>query len=161
MKTNLVDTNVILRYLVENPDSVQRKFKGVFTFFPRVERGEIKIELCELVLFEAFFVLPAHLSSKHVLRRKDEKSSGKLRKQMGEIKIEWCEFVLFEAFFVLTKLYEVPQKKAADKLSGIVAYKGVVMPDKPLILSCLKILQTESIDLVDAYLLAVSKKKNI
>ena len=62
---------------------------------------------------------------------------------------------------MLTKLYEVPQKKAADKLSGIVAYKGVVMPDKPLILSCLKILQTESIDLVDAYLLAVSKKKNI
>jgi predicted nucleic acid-binding protein len=35
------------------------------------------------------------------------------------------------------------------------------MPDKPLILSCLKILQTESIDLVDAYLLAISKKKKI
>jgi hypothetical protein len=28
--------------------------------------------------------------------------------------------------------------------------KGIIMPDKPLILSCLKILQTESIDLVDA-----------
>ena len=117
MKTNLVDTNVIIRYLVENPDRVQHKFKGVFTFFPRVERGEIKIELCELVLFEAFFVL--------------------------------------------TKLYGVPQKETADKLSGIVTYKGINMPDKPLILSCLKILQTESIDLVDAYLLAVSKKKNI
>ena len=117
MRTNLVDTNVIIRYLVENPDSVQPKFKGVFTFFPKVERGEIKIELCELVLFEAFFVL--------------------------------------------TKLYEVPQKEAADKLSGIVSYKGIIMPDKPLILSCLKILQTESIDLVDAYLLAFSKKKKI
>ena len=117
MKTNLVDTNVIIRYLVENPDGVQHKFKGVFTFFPRVEKGEIKIEFCELVLFEAFFVL--------------------------------------------TRLYEVPQKEAADKLSGIVSYKGVNMPDKPLILSCLKILQTESIDLVDAYLLAISKKKNI
>ena len=117
MKTRLVDTNVIIRYLVENPDSVQSKFKGVFSFFPRIEKGEIKIELCELVLFEAFFVL--------------------------------------------TKLYEVPQKEAADKLSGIVSYKGVMMPDKALILSCLKILQTESIGLVDAYLLAVSKKKNI
>ena len=102
MKTNLVDTNVIIRYLVENPDRIQSKFKGVFTFFPKVERGEIKIELCELVLFEAFFVL--------------------------------------------TNLYEVPQKEAADK---------------QLILSCLKILKTEKIDLVDAYLLAVSKKKNI
>jgi len=117
VKTNLVDTNVIIRYLVENPDKIQRKFKGVFTFFPKVERGEIKIELCELVLFESFFVL--------------------------------------------TKLYEVPQKEAADSLLGIVLFKGVIMPDKPLILSCLKILLTESIDLVDAYLLAFSKKKNI
>ena len=117
MKTSLVDTNVIIRYLVENPLRVQHRFKGVFSFFPRVEKGEIKIEFCELVLFEAFFVL--------------------------------------------TRLYEVPQKEAADKLSGIVSYKGVMMPDKPLILSCLKILQTERIDLVDAYLLAISKKKNI
>ncbi len=52
-----MDTNVIIRYLVENPDRIQSKFKGVFTFFPKVEKGEIKIELCELVLFEAFFVL--------------------------------------------------------------------------------------------------------
>ena len=117
MKTSLVDKNVIIRYLVENPGKIQSKFKGVFTFFPKVERGEIKIELGELVLFEAFFVL--------------------------------------------TKLYDVPQKEAADKLSGIVSFKGVVMADKPLILSCLKILQTERIDLVDAYLLAFSRKKNI
>ncbi len=117
MKTNLVDTKVIIRYLVENPDKIQSKFKGVFTFFPKVERGEIKIELCELVLFESFFIL--------------------------------------------TKLYEVPQKEAVDSLLGIVSFKGVIMPDKPLILSCLKILQTERIDLVDAYLLALSKKKNI
>jgi len=117
VKTNLVDTNVIIRYLVETPDKIQTKFKGVFTFFPKVERGVIKIELCELVLFEAFFVL--------------------------------------------TKLYEVPQEAAADKLSGIVSFKGVIMPDKPLILSCLEILQTERIDLVDAYLLAFSKKKNM
>ena len=117
MKTNLVDTNVIIRYLVENPDKIQSKFKGVFTFFPKVERGEIKIELCELVLFESYFVL--------------------------------------------TKLYEVPQKEAVDSLLGIISFKGVIMPDKALILSCLKILRTERIDLVDAYLLAFSKKKNI
>ncbi len=117
MKTNLLDTNVIIRYLVEDPDKIQKKFKGVFTFFPKVERGEIKIELCELVLFEAFFVL--------------------------------------------TKLYEVPQEEAADKLSAIVSFKGVIMHDKQLIISCLRILQTENSDLVDAYLLALAKKKNI
>jgi len=117
VKANLVDTNVIIRYLVEDPDKVQRKFKGVFTFFPKVEKGEKKIELCDLVLFEAFFVL--------------------------------------------TKLYQVPQKEAADKLSGIISFKGVIMSNKALILSCLEMLQTEKTDLVDAYLLAFSKKKNI
>ncbi len=117
VEISLVDTNVIIRYLVEHPDKIQSKFKGVFTFFPEVERGEIKIELSELVLFEAFFVL--------------------------------------------TKLYDVPQKEAAEKLSGIVSLKGVMMPDKPLISSCLKILQGEKIDLVDAYLLALSRRKNI
>jgi predicted nucleic-acid-binding protein len=102
---------------VEDPEKVHMKFRGVFTFFPKVENGEINVELRELVLFEAFFVL--------------------------------------------TKLYQVPQNEAAEKLSDIVSFTGIIMPDKPLILSCLEILQTEKIDLVDAYLLALSKKKKL
>jgi predicted nucleic-acid-binding protein len=117
MKISLIDTNVIIRFLVEHPDKIRTKFRGVFTFFPKVERGEIRIELIELVLFEAFFVL--------------------------------------------TRLYDVPQKEAAEKLSAIVSFKGVVMPDKPLILSCLEILQARKVDLLDAYLLTFSKKKDI
>jgi predicted nucleic acid-binding protein len=71
------------------------------------------------------------------------------------------ELVLFETFFVLTRIYEVPQNEAAEKLSGIVSFKGVQMNDKNLIVSCLKILQENTIALVDAYLLAYAKKKNI
>ncbi|MBK8576213.1 MAG: PIN domain-containing protein [Elusimicrobia bacterium] len=56
-KPSLIDTNVIVRYLVEDPNRVDEKFKGVFSFFPRVEAGEISVELPELVLFEVFFVL--------------------------------------------------------------------------------------------------------
>lgn len=117
VEISLIDTNVIIRYLVEDPKKVHMKFKGVFTFFPKIEKGEITIELSELVLFEAFFVL--------------------------------------------TKLYQVPQNMAAEKLSGIVSFMGVTMPDKLLVLSCLEILQAEKIDLVDAYLLALSKKKKL
>ncbi len=117
MEISLIDTNVIIRYLVEDPEKVDMKFRGVFTFFPKVENGEINAELCELVLFEAFFVL--------------------------------------------TKLYQVPQNEAAEKLFDIVSFTGIIMPDKPLVLSCLEILQSEKIDLVDAYLLAVSKKKKL
>lgn len=57
MAASFIDTNVIIRYLVENPDRIQKKFKGVFPFFERVETGAVKVELTELVVFESFFVL--------------------------------------------------------------------------------------------------------
>ncbi len=117
MKSNFIDTNVIVRYLVENPETIQIKFQGVFTFFPKVERGDIRIELAELVVFEAYFVL--------------------------------------------TKLYEIPPKEVAEKLSVIVSFKGIIVPDKVLILSCLEILRKKKLDLVDAYILAYAKKKSI
>ena len=56
-KRLLIDTNVIVRFLVEDPEKVDKKFSGVFTFFPKIERGEISVELPEIVLFETFFVL--------------------------------------------------------------------------------------------------------
>ena len=57
MAGNLIDTNVIIRYLVETPEGISKKFSGVFSFFEKVETGTITIELTELVLFESFFVL--------------------------------------------------------------------------------------------------------
>jgi len=57
VKSKIIDTNVIVRYLVESPATIAARFKGVFTFFPRIEKGEVVVELTELVLFETFFVL--------------------------------------------------------------------------------------------------------
>ena len=57
MKSSLIDTSVIVRYLVEDPQNVSEKFKGVFPFFGKVEFAEIIVELPELVVFETFFVL--------------------------------------------------------------------------------------------------------
>ena len=36
-------------------------------------------------LIEAFFVLPAHLSSSHILRRKEDKKSGKIREKLDKV----------------------------------------------------------------------------
>ena len=117
MKSRYIDTNVIIRYLVEDPATVKPKFKGVFTFFPRIEKGELTVELAEPVIFEAFFVL--------------------------------------------TRFYKVPQKKAAEKLAGIVSFKGMRMHSKPIMLSCLKVLQEKKVDLVDAYISVLVSKKGI
>lgn len=117
MKHSLIDTNVIIRFLVETPERIPEKFKGVFPFFEKVERAEICVQLPELVLFEAFFVL--------------------------------------------TNLYKVPASEAAETLDQIVAFRGVFMQDKALMHDCLSVLKTKNIDLVDAYILAVSRRKSI
>lgn len=117
MKHSLIDANVIIRYLVEDPDTIPPKFKGVYSFFEKLETGQRQVQLPEPVLFEAFFVL--------------------------------------------TGFYEVPAAKAAQTLDLIVALKGISMQNKGLMRSCLMLLQNKKIDLVDAYILAVSRQKGI
>ena len=56
----LLDTNVIVRYLVESTESIPAHFKGVFSFFEKVERGDIQVHLPALVLFQTFFVLTSY-----------------------------------------------------------------------------------------------------
>ena len=117
MKSNLIDTNVIVRYFVEDPQKTPAKFKGVFSFFTKVETGETIVELPDLVVFEAFYVL--------------------------------------------TKIYKIAQQEVAEKLHVLVSFKGIVMHNKHFMLSCLQILQSKTISLVDAYILANSRKKGI
>lgn len=114
MKNKIIDTNVIIRFLMESPGSIQKKFAGVYSFFEKLERKDISADLPELVLFEAFFVL--------------------------------------------TGYYEIPQNTAAEKLSEIVLFSGIEMPDKVLILSCLDTLKKKKVGLVDAYIYVLSKK---
>lgn len=37
MKHSLISTNVIIRDLVEDPDTIRPKFKGMYAFFGKVE----------------------------------------------------------------------------------------------------------------------------
>lgn len=113
----LLDTNVIVRYLTESPESIPERFCGVFAFFEKVERGDIKLQLPALVLFQTFFVL--------------------------------------------TSYYKVPAAEAAEKLEALLSFKGVSIPEKPVIRNCLRLLQERNLDLVDAYILAYSRAKGL
>lgn len=51
---SLLDTNVLVRFLI---GSDEKKYKGAFSFFQSIERGEIQVELKLIVLFQTIFVL--------------------------------------------------------------------------------------------------------
>ncbi|MFT7638266.1 MAG: putative nucleic-acid-binding protein [Candidatus Omnitrophota bacterium] len=56
MSQPFIDTNIIIRYFTENPQTT-KTYQGVFPFFSRLETGELVAELPELVVFEAYYVL--------------------------------------------------------------------------------------------------------
>jgi predicted nucleic-acid-binding protein len=55
-----LDTNVIIRYLLEDPATTDRAFRGVFQFFEKLERAERKALLTPVVLFQTYFVLTSY-----------------------------------------------------------------------------------------------------
>lgn len=50
-----LDTNVIIRYLVEDPGEIEAKFEGVYSFFDKIETGKLKVHVPKLVVFQAYF----------------------------------------------------------------------------------------------------------
>ena len=112
-----LDTNVILRYLVAEPDTIAPAFRGVFPFFAKLERGERRALLTPLVLFQTYFVLTSH--------------------------------------------YEVPRAEAAEKLKELLSFKGLTVPEKPLLGTSLSTLAERPVDLVDAYLAALCNARQL
>lgn len=109
--TDPLDTNVLVRYLVERPEDVGEPFTGVFPFFQKLEKDEARALLTPLVLFQTYYVL--------------------------------------------TSFYEVPRSRAAVTLRKILSFRGLTIPEKPVLRRCLETLESRSVDLVDAYLAAL------
>jgi predicted nucleic-acid-binding protein len=63
------------------------------------------------------------------------------------------ESVLVECIYVLTKHYNVPRIEASNSLSGILLYKGVINPDREILLKALTLFAESALDPVDCILL--------
>ena len=57
--TALLDTNVLIRFLTSDKT---KKFRGVYTLFESLERGNLRVELKLIVLFQVVFVLRSFYS---------------------------------------------------------------------------------------------------
>jgi predicted nucleic acid-binding protein len=113
--TEPLDTNVVVRYFVEDPEA--EAYRDVFKFFDKLERGEGRAMLPPLVLFQSYFVL--------------------------------------------TSYYEVPRTAAAGRLRDLLSFRGLSVPEKPLLRQTLDILAQRSTDLVDAYLAALCTQRGL
>jgi predicted nucleic acid-binding protein len=81
--------------------------------------------------------------------------------ETGKLVVHLVELVLFQTYFVLRSFYKVPRPVAAEKLGKLLQFRGIKMSEKEISIACLKRLETENLDIVDAYLLEWVKTKGV
>jgi predicted nucleic-acid-binding protein len=77
--------------------------------------------------------------------------------QAGECKAYLGESVAAECIFVLTKFYKVPRVEAAQKLSGLLDYKGFVGDHLPVLRDAFAAFVANNIAFVDAIILMTAR----
>jgi predicted nucleic acid-binding protein len=81
--------------------------------------------------------------------------------ERGERTALLTPLVVFQCYLVLTSYYQVPRKEATEKLGDILSFRGVTVPEKSVLRTCLDILNQRSVDLVDAYLAALCTRRQL
>ena len=81
--------------------------------------------------------------------------------ERGEQTAKLPPLVLFQSFFVLKSYYEVPPAEAAAKLCELLSFRGLRVPEKSILRTCLDSLSEGTMDLVDAYLAALCDRRQL
>ncbi len=80
--------------------------------------------------------------------------------EQGKINIELKLIVLFQTIFVLKSFYKVPKSQIVKAMKGILKFKGLKIIEKKTVVSMMEIWDSNSIEIVDAYLIACLKKNS-
>jgi predicted nucleic-acid-binding protein len=70
------------------------------------------------------------------------------------------ESVVVECVYVLLKVYRVPRVEISAQLGALLAYRGVMMDDKPVMLTALQVFAEQNVGMVDAWVFALSEARN-
>jgi predicted nucleic-acid-binding protein len=62
------------------------------------------------------------------------------------------ESVLAECVYVLMKYYNVPRRETAERLSGLMLYKGIINEDRDELIAALEMFAGKNLDIVDCIL---------
>ncbi|MEW6488462.1 MAG: PIN domain-containing protein [Thermodesulfobacteriota bacterium] len=69
------------------------------------------------------------------------------------------EGVLVECVYVLLKVYGVPRAEVADRLLGVLGYRGVANEDRAVLLAALRLFAKKPVDIVDALVVATAEAR--
>lgn len=78
------------------------------------------------------------------------------RVKVGEETVIIPECVLTESVYVLLKIYKVERRVIAEKLKGLLSYKGVINPDKNELTDSFILFEKTQLGIVDCILCAKS-----
>jgi len=67
------------------------------------------------------------------------------------------EGVLVECVYVLMKFYAVPRPEVAERLSQVISYRGIVNPNRDILLEALALLARRAVDIVDAIVVVTAQ----
>ncbi len=91
-----------------------------------------------------------------------QKASEVLEKaRTGEEKVLILESVLTECVYVLLRIYGVNRSAIAEKLGGLIYYKGVTNPDKQDLIDAIHLFGQTHLSFVDCLLCAKSRNNAI
>lgn len=111
------------------------------------------------------FVIDTNVILRYLLADHPEQFE-KVRAFMEEVKtgtrrVLIPESVLAECVYVLLKVYEVPREEIAEKLIGILRYRGVVNSDREVLIQALTLFGSKSVDIVDAIVSAIGSGERL
>ena len=76
----------------------------------------------------------------------------------GALVVHISHTVLFEAAYVLSKTYHIPRNHVADELTNLLKLEILVLPDKPLMVTTLRLWSNESaLSFADCYHLVLAE----
>lgn len=81
--------------------------------------------------------------------------------RIGDRHVVVLESVLAECVYVMQRLYRVPRPEIADKLDGLLGYRGITGPDVPVLRRALAVYGTTSLGFADALLAARAEAMNL
>ena len=82
-----------------------------------------------------------------------------LQAEQGDLEIYIHPIIIAEIIWTLESYYEYSKEKIAEVMIQLVEAKGVVVPDKEIIVRALQDYKEKNVDFIDSYLVQYANKK--